>query len=78
MNINQIKRLQTVTNQRWIEWKTRKYIAGSLVFSVTEIGDKVVVHASNTDTIHWSATQTIVHMIIGSKGGLNEIKVIQA
>ena len=76
MNINQIKRLQTVTNQKWIEWKTNTDIAGSLSFSVTEIGDKVFVHASNTDTTEWYQKQVIIQMLIGSKGGLNEIKVI--
>ena len=43
-----------------------------------EVTAAIAVHASNTETIHWSAKQTIVSMIIGSKGGLNEIKVIQA
>lgn len=76
MNNAQIKRLQTVTNQKWIEWKTNTEIAGSLAFSVTEIGDKVFVHASNTDTTEWYQKQVIVQMLIGSKGGLNEIKVL--
>jgi hypothetical protein len=76
MNNAQIKRLQTVTSQKWIEWKTNTEIAGSLTFSVTEIGDKVFVHASNTDTTEWYQKQVIVQMLIGSKGGLNEIKVL--
>lgn len=76
MNTQQIKRLQTVTSQKWIEWKTNTEISGSLIFSVTEIGDKVFLHASNTDTIEWYQKQIIVQMLIGSKGGLNDIKVI--
>ena len=76
MNTSQIKRLQTVTSQKWLEWKTNTDIAGALSFSVTEIGDKVFVHASNTETTEWYQKQVIVQMLIGSKGGLNEIKVI--
>jgi hypothetical protein len=76
MNNAQIKRLQTVTSQKWIEWKTNTDIAGSLTFSVTEIGDKVLVHASNTETIQWFQKQVIIQMLIGSKGGLNDIKVL--
>jgi hypothetical protein len=75
MNTSQIKRLQTITNQEWIEWKTCKHISGALTFNVTQIGDKVLVHASNTDTIEWWQKQVIIQIIVGSKGGLNKITV---
>lgn len=75
MNAKQIARLQTITTQKWIEWKTGKYIAGSLSFNVTEIGDSVLVHGSNTETTEWFEKQFIVQMVVGPKGGLNKITV---
>lgn len=75
MNTKQTKVIQTITNQKWIEWKTCKHIAGSLSFSVTEIGNSVLVHGSNTDTIEWFQKQFIVQIIVGPKGGLNKITV---
>lgn len=75
MNAKQTKVLQTITKQQWVEWKTGANIAGSLSFSITEIGDKVLVHGSNTDTIEWFQKQFIVQMVVGPKGGLNKITV---
>lgn len=73
MNTKQTRVLQTITKQGWIEWKTGKYIDGSLSFSVTEVGDKVLVHGSNTDTIEWFEKHFSVFMVVGPKGGLNKI-----
>lgn len=75
MNTKQIKVIQTITKQNWIEWKTGKYIGGALAFSVTEIGDQVVVHGSNTESKGWFDDQFIIQMVVGPKGGLNKIKV---
>jgi hypothetical protein len=74
MNTKQIKTLQTITKQKWIEWKTGKWIEGSLTFSAEDIGDKVFVHASNTDTIEWYQKHVIVQFIVGPKGGVNSSK----
>jgi hypothetical protein len=76
MNAKQIKRLQTVTQQKWIEWKAGKFIDGALSFSAFEIDGKVFIHASNTSTIEWYQRQIIVQMHIGPRGGLNEFKII--
>jgi hypothetical protein len=74
MNEKQVRVLQTITKQKWIEWKTGTWIEGSLTFSVTDIGDKVFVHASNTDTIEWFQKQAIIQMVVGPRGGINSIK----
>ena len=75
MNAKQTKVIQTITNQKWIEWKTGKYISGNLSFSVIEIGDDVLLHGSNTDTIEWHQKQFIVQITVGPRGGLNKIAV---
>lgn len=75
MNIKQTKIIQTITKQKWIEWKTGANIDGSLSFSVAEIGDSVLVHGSNTDTIEWYQKQFIVQLVVGPRGGLNKLTV---
>ncbi len=75
MNSKQVKVIQTVTTPSWIDWKISKHIAGSLTFRVMEIGDKVIVHGSNTDSIEWFQKQVIVQIIIGNRGGINKITV---
>jgi hypothetical protein len=75
MNSKQVKAIQTVTTPSWIDWKITKHISGSMAFSVTEIGDKVLVHGSNTASIEWFQKQVIVQIIIGNRGGINKITV---
>lgn len=75
MNVKQTRAIQRATNPDWIKWQTGAYFEGSLAFNVTEIGDKVLVHGSNTESIEWFQRQFIVQIVVGPKGGLNEIKV---
>jgi hypothetical protein len=75
MNSKQTKVIQTVTDSSWINRYVSRYIAGSLTFSVTEIGDKVLVHGSNTDSIQWFQKQVIVQVTVGTRGGINKIVV---
>jgi hypothetical protein len=74
MNSKQIKAAQTVTKREYIEWKTCKYIGGELTFTMDEIGDKVFIQGSNTQTKHWFDTHFIVQFFIGPKGGV-KVKV---
>lgn len=74
MNAKQISVLRTVTKQRWIEWKTGKYIDGSLSFSVTEMGDSVLLSGSNADTIDWFEKYFFIHIVVGPRGGINRIR----
>lgn len=75
MNSKQTKVIQTVTDSSWINRYVSRYIAGSLTFSVIEIGDKVLVHGSNTDSIQWFQKQVIVQVTVGTRGGINKITV---
>ncbi len=75
MNSKQTQVIQTVTDSSWIGRYVSRYISGSLTFSVMEIGDKVIVHGSNTDSIEWFQKQFIVQIIIGTRGGINKITV---
>ena len=75
MNSKQTKVIQTVTDSSWINRYVSRYIAGSLTFSVTEIGAKVLVHGSNTDSIQWFQKQVIVQVTVGTRGGINKIVV---
>jgi hypothetical protein len=75
MNIKQMKVAQTVTKRDYIEWKTRKYIGGELIFTMDEIGDKVFIQGSNnTDSKGLFDKMFIVQFFIGPKGGL-KVKV---
>ena len=76
MNAKQISTLQTITNDSWIQWKTGHRFEGSMTYSVTEIGDLVLLHASNTDTTDWFQKQVIVQANIGKRGGINKFKMI--
>jgi hypothetical protein len=76
MTPKQIKTLQTITNDSWMQWKTGHRYDGSMTYSITEIGDKVFLHASNTDTTEWFQKQFIVQVVLGVQGGLNKFKVI--
>lgn len=75
MNAKQTRVLQTITKQSWVEWKTGKYIDGSLIFNVSEIGDSIFVHGSNTESIEWYEKQFIVQFMVGPRGGINKISV---
>lgn len=76
MNIKQIKTIQMVTKPSWINWKcTNEHIDGALAFSVTEIGNTVMVHGSNTDSIEWWHKQFIIQFFIGPRGGINKIRI---
>jgi hypothetical protein len=75
MNSKQIKTIQLVTKPSYITWKTGKHIDGNMAFSVTEIGDKVLVHGSNTDSIEWWHKHFLITFFIGPQGGINKIKV---
>jgi hypothetical protein len=75
MNTKQMQTAQTVTNQTWINWNLKQYIAGELTFSMTEIGDTIFIHGSNTDSINWPQKQVIVQIFIGPRGGINKVKV---
>jgi hypothetical protein len=75
MNSKQTQVIQTVTDPSWINRYVSRYIDGSLTFSVMEIGDKVIVHGSNTDSIAWFQKQVIVQVTVGSRGGINKITV---
>jgi hypothetical protein len=75
MNTKQTKVIQMVTKPSYIMWKTNEYIEGNMAFSVTEIGDTVFVHGSNTDSIEWWQKQFIIQFFIGPRGGINKIKV---
>jgi len=75
MNSKQTKVAQTVTKREYIEWKTRKYIGGELIFTMDEIGDTVFIQGSNnTDSKGIFDKMLIVQFFIGPKGGL-KVKV---
>ena len=75
MNSKQIKVAQTVTKREYIEWKTRKYIGGELIFTMDEFGDTVFIQGSNnTDSKGFFDKMFIVQFFIGPKGGL-KVKV---
>ena len=76
MTPKQIQTLQTITNDSWIQWKSGYSYQGSMTYSVTEIGDMVLLHASNTDTTEWFQKQVIVQANIGKRGGINKFKMI--
>lgn len=76
MTPKQIQTLQTITNDSWLQWKTGHKYEGSMTFSVAEIGDSVLLHASNTDTTEWFQKQVIIQANIGKRGGINKFKVI--
>lgn len=75
MNKKQTQVIQTVTDSSWINRYVSRYIDGSLTFSVIEIGDKVLVHGSNTDSIQWFEKQVIVQVTVGIRGGINKIVI---
>lgn len=75
MNSKQLKTLQTVTKPSWITWKTCKHIDGNLAFDIKEIGGKVLLFASNGESIRWFEKHTMISMVIGVRGGINKIKV---
>jgi hypothetical protein len=75
MNTKQMKAAQTVTNRKWIDWNVKQYIAGELTFSMTEIGNTIFIHGSNTDSTNWFQKQVMVQIFIGPRGGINKIKI---
>jgi len=76
MNSKQTKTIQLVTKPSYITWKCNNvHIDGNMAFSVTEIGDTVMVHGSNTASIEWWHKQFIVQFFIGPRGGINKIRV---
>jgi hypothetical protein len=77
MNAKQIKVIQTVTKQSWVEYKARTYIEGSLAWSVQDCGDSVYVFGSNTESERgWFSKHTMVQMLIGPLGGIKKFKLI--
>lgn len=75
MNSKQTKVIQMITKPSWISWKTGAQIEGNMAFSVTEIGDTVMVHGSNTASIEWWHKQFIIQFFIGPRGGINKIRI---
>ena len=75
MNTKQANVVSTISNQKWVEWKTGKDIAGILSFSVIEIGDKVLVQASNAGSTEWFQKYFFAQFTVGPKGGLNKITI---
>ena len=75
MNSKQLKTLQTITNPSWIKWKICTHIDGNLAFDIKEIGDKVLLFASNSGSISWFQRHTMISMVIGVRGGINKIEV---
>jgi hypothetical protein len=76
MNSKQMQVAQTVTTRKWIDWKTCQYIAGEMAFSMTEIGDTVFIHGSNTASTEWWQKQVIVQVFIGPRGGIKKFAVL--
>jgi hypothetical protein len=77
MNAKQAKAIETVATQSWIEWKLGTSIDGELEFNIQEIGDKVYVFASNVESTEWFQKHTMVQMLIGTRGGINNLKLIK-
>jgi hypothetical protein len=75
MNSKQTKVIQMVTKPSYITWKTGEHIDGNMAFSVFEIGDTVMVHGSNTDSIEWWHKHFMIQFFIGPRGGIKKIKV---
>jgi hypothetical protein len=75
MNIKQIKRIQDITMPEWIKRYVKSNIAGDIAFSIYEIGNTVMLHASNTGTIQWFQKQVIFQIVVGPRGGINKIKI---
>ena len=75
MNSKQLKTLQTITNSNWVQWKTSKHIEGSLAYNITQVGDSVMLQASNAQSIDWYQKAFSATMFIGVKGGIRNIKV---
>jgi hypothetical protein len=76
MNTKQAKTLETVATKNWIEWKLGHRIDGELEFKVQELGDKVYVFASNVDSIQWFQKHVMIQMLIGIRGGVNQLKLV--
>lgn len=77
MTKRQLQVLQTITNDSWLQWKTGHSYEGSMTFSITPIGDQILMHASNTDSTEWFQKQVIIQAMIGPKGGINQFKEIR-
>ena len=75
MNNKQLTTLQTVTKPNWIASKIDKHIDGNLAFDIKEIGGKVLLFASNGESIRWFEKHTMISMVIGTRGGINKIEV---
>ena len=76
MNTKQIKAMQTVTKQNWVEWKGRTVVGGSLAWSIDQVGDNIYAFASNVDSKEWFDKLICVTMLIGPQGGIKKFKVI--
>ena len=75
MNAKQAKVIETVATKNWIEWKLGRCIDGELEFNFQEIGDKVFVQVSNVGC-QWYEKFVIVQMLIGTRGGVSKLKLI--
>jgi hypothetical protein len=77
MNTKQAAVIQTVATQEWLEWKLCTRFDGQLEFSQPkEIGSKVFIQASNAKTANWFHKFVVVQIVLGVRGGINELKVI--
>jgi uncharacterized protein YqcC (DUF446 family) len=77
MNTKQAAVIQTVATQEWLEWKLCTRFDGQLKFSQPkEIGNKVFIQASNAGNHKWFEKFAIVQIVVGVRGGINELKVI--
>jgi len=75
MNAKQLATIQTITSNKWVEWKTSKHIDGTLAFSVSQIGDSVMVHAFNTQSIEWFQKAFSATMLVGVRGGIKNLHI---
>jgi len=76
MNSKQIKTAAAITSKIWIDNNVEKYINGELSWSATMIGDKLFLQGTNCETSTVFSKLVCVQFLIGSRGGLNKVKVI--
>jgi hypothetical protein len=75
MTSKQLQTLQTITNNDWVQWKTSKHIDGALAYNISQVGDSVMLQASNAQSIDWYQKAFSATMFIGVRGGVRNIKV---
>ena len=70
MNIKQKSVLQTITSKEWLSWKTCKHIDGELSYNITDLGNKVMLQATNTGSSEWWHKNTCILVFVGLRGGI--------